>query len=53
MPGCFRYFGKTYANLQEALYFNGHWESFRRNSICNVSKKLSLGVSVINILLNE
>ena len=21
----FRYFGKTYANLQEALYFNGHW----------------------------
>ena len=24
----FRYFGKTYANLQEALYFNGRWETF-------------------------
>ena len=45
----FRYFGKTYANLQEALYFNGHWETFGGIN-WNVNKKLSLGVSVINIL---
>lgn len=44
----FRYFGKTYANLQEALYFNGHWETFGGVN-WNVNKNLSLGVSVINI----
>ena len=44
----FRYFGKTYANLQEALYFNGHWETFGGIN-WNVNKNLSLGVSVINI----
>lgn len=44
----FRYFGKTYANLQEALYFNGHWETFGGIN-WNVNKKLILGVSVINI----
>ena len=44
----FRYFGKTYANLQEALYFNGHWETFGGIN-WNVNKHLSLGVSVINI----
>ena len=44
----FRYFGKTYANLQEALYFIGHWETFGGIN-WNVNKKLSLGVSVINI----
>ena len=44
----FRYFGKTYANLQEALYFNGHWETFGGIN-WNVNKKLSLGVSVVNI----
>lgn len=44
----FRYFGKTYANLQEALYFNGHWETFGGVN-WNVNKKLSLGVSVVNI----
>lgn len=44
----FRYFGKTYANLQEALYFNDHWETFGGIN-WNVNKKLSLGVSVINI----
>lgn len=44
----FRYFGKTYANLQEALYFNGHWETFGGIN-WNVNKRLSLGVSVINI----
>ena len=30
----FRYFGKTYANLQEALYFNGHWETFGGINFC-------------------
>ena len=45
----FRYFGKTYANLQEALYFNGHWETFGGIN-WNVNKKLSLGVSVVNFL---
>lgn len=24
----FRYFSKTYANINEAYYFNGHWETF-------------------------
>ena len=43
----FRYFGKTYANLQEALYFNGHWETFGGVN-WNVNKKLCLGVSIIN-----
>ena len=45
----FRYFGKTYANLQEALYFNGHWETFGGIN-WNVNRKLSLGASVINFL---
>ena len=45
----FRYFGKTYANLQEALYFNGHWETFGGIN-WNVNKKLSLGASVVNFL---
>lgn len=44
----FRYFGKTYANLQEALYFNGHWETFGGVN-WNVNKHLSLGVNVVNI----
>ena len=37
----FRYFGKTYANLQEALYFNGRWETFGGIN-WNVNKHLSL-----------
>ncbi len=45
----FRYFGKTYANLQEALYFNGHWETFGGIN-WNVNKRLSLGASVVNFL---
>lgn len=44
----FRYFGKTYANLQEAFYFNGHWETFAGLN-WQVNKKLSLGVDVVNI----
>ena len=45
----FRYFGKTYANLQEALYFNGRWETF---VVLNwqVNKKLALGCTVVNFL---
>lgn len=45
----FRYFGKTYANLTDALYFNGRWETFGGVN-WNVNKHLSLGVSVINFL---
>lgn len=45
----FRYFGKTYANLQEALYFNGRWETFGGID-WNVNKHLSLNLSVINFL---
>ena len=45
----FRYFGKTYANLQEALYFNGRWETFGGIN-WNVNKHLSLGTTVINFL---
>ena len=44
----FRYFGKTYANLQEALFFKGHWETFGGVN-WDVNKHLSLGVSVVNI----
>lgn len=29
----FRYFGKTYANINEAYYFNGHWETLRRHQL--------------------
>ena len=45
----FRYFGKTYANLQEALYFNGRWETFGGIN-WSVNKHLDLGVSVVNFL---
>lgn len=45
----FRYFGKTYANLQEALYFNGRWETFGGIN-WKVNKNLDLGVSVVNFL---
>ncbi len=45
----FRYFGKTYANLQEALYFNGHWETFGGIN-WKVNKNLELGCTVVNFL---
>ena len=45
----FRYFGKTYANLTDALYFNGHWETFAGIN-WNVNKHLSLNASVVNFL---
>ncbi len=45
----FRYFGKTYANINEAYYFNGHWETFGGLN-WQVNKKLSLGCTVVNFL---
>ncbi len=45
----FRYFGKTYANLTDALYFNGRWETFGGIN-WTVNKYLSLGCSVVNFL---
>lgn len=45
----FRYFGKTYANLTNALYFNGRWETFGGIN-WNVNKHLSLSATVINFL---
>lgn len=45
----FRYFSKTYANINEAYYFNGHWETFGGIN-WQVNKKLSLGCSVVNFL---
>lgn len=45
----FRYFGKTYANINEAYYFNGHWETFGGVD-WQVNKRLSLACSVTNFL---
>ena len=45
----FRYQGKRYANINEAYYFNGYWESFGGVN-WQVNLRLSLGCSVINFL---
>lgn len=45
----FRYFSKTYANINDAYYFNGRWETFGGMN-WNVNKHLSLGATVINFL---
>ena len=45
----FRYFSKTYANINDAYYFNGRWETFGGLN-WQVNKKLSLGCSVVNFL---
>lgn len=45
----FRYFSKTYANLTNALYFNGRWETFAGVNV-KVNKHLSLDANVINFL---
>jgi hypothetical protein len=45
----FRYFGKTYANLTNALYFNGRWETFGGVN-WQVNDRLSLGATVVNFL---
>ncbi len=45
----FRYFSKTYANINNAYYFNGHWETFGGIN-WQVNKMLSLGCTVVNFL---
>lgn len=45
----FRYFSKQYANLSNALYFNGHWETFAGINV-KVNKMLSLHANVVNFL---
>ena len=45
----FRYFGKTYANINEAYYFNGRWETFGGLN-WQVNPRLSLGCTVVNFL---
>lgn len=45
----FRYFGKTYANINEAYYFNGRWETFGGVN-WQANKRLSLGCTVVNFL---
>ena len=45
----FRYFSKTYANINEAYYFNGHWETFGGLN-WQANKRLSLGCTVVNFL---
>ncbi|MDE5876250.1 MAG: TonB-dependent receptor [Muribaculaceae bacterium] len=45
----FRYFGKTYANLTNALFFNGRWETFGGIN-WTVNKHFDLGCTVINFL---
>lgn len=44
-----RYFSKTYANIENAYYFNGRWETFGGVNY-KVNKYLSLGATVVNIL---
>lgn len=45
----FRYFSKTYANINDAYYFNGRWETFGGLN-WQVNKKLNLGCTVVNFL---
>lgn len=45
----FRYFSKTYANINDAYYFNGRWETFGGLN-WQVNKYFSLGCSVVNFL---
>ena len=45
----FRYFSKTYANIKNAYYFNGRWETFGGVN-WTVNKHLTLGASVVNFL---
>lgn len=45
----FRYFSKTYANINDAYYFNGRWETFGGVN-WQVNDKLALGCTVVNFL---
>ena len=45
----FRYFSKTYANIKNAYYFNGRWETFGGVE-WKANKHFTLGATVINFL---
>ncbi|QZT36079.1 hypothetical protein K5X82_12390 [Halosquirtibacter xylanolyticus] len=45
----FRYYGKTYANLSNALYFNSHWETFAGIKY-QANKNVALNMNVVNFL---
>ena len=45
----FRYFSKTYANIKNAYYFNGRWETFGGVN-WTVNKHLALSATVVNFL---
>lgn len=45
----FRYFSKTYANINDAYYFNGRWETFGGMD-WQVNKRLGLSCTVVNFL---
>lgn len=45
----FRYFSKTYANLMNALYFEGRWETFGGLKY-KLNDQIDLGATVINFL---
>lgn len=45
----FRYFSKTYANINEAYYFNGRWETFGGIN-WDINKHLAIGFTAINFL---
>jgi len=45
----FRYFSKTYANINDAYYFNGRWETFGGLN-WQVNNHLALGCTVVNFL---
>lgn len=45
----FRYFSKTYANINEAYYFKGHWETFGGVN-WQATKRLALGCTLVNFL---
>ena len=45
----FRYFGKTYANINEAYFFKGRWETFAGID-WKVNSRLDLGCNVVNFL---
>lgn len=45
----FRYYGKTYANLSNALYFNSHWETFAGIKY-QANKNIAFNMNVVNLL---
>lgn len=45
----FRYFSKTYANINDAYYFNGRWETFGGVN-WQINKNFSVGCTVVNFL---